>query len=220
MAIMLSVLIPTVPPRYRLLNRLLFDLERQMDEADLVDEIEILILGDNFERSIGDKRNELLEAANGKYVCFIDDDDTVHKEYCRKVVEALRGNDCDCVGYYKSDHTKIITASCKSSKNIFEFLKMPVKATLAKQIQFPDWSMLEDGVWGRRLFHSGLLKSEHFIDEVMYLYSREPKLSLSQSNYKKKGHIQTNHEYPWCEQPLKGYAVWIKGKPPCKLKMM
>lgn len=222
MAIMLSLLIPTVPPRHRLLNRLLFDLERQMDEADLADEIEILVLGDNFERTIGDKRNELLETASGKYVCFLDDDDTVHREYCKKVFEALRGNDYDCIGYYKwteKNKTRNVV-SCKNKRYSFDLPLMPTKAEIAKQFKFPNWNVLEDGWWGKKLFESGLLKNEHFIKEDMYFVSRDWGLSLSKDRYRKRRHIEVNNHYPWEIQPLKGYAVWIKGKPPCKLKMM
>jgi glycosyltransferase involved in cell wall biosynthesis len=53
-------------------------------------DIELLYLMDNRRRTVGAKRNALLNAACGDYVSFIDDDDMVAGDYVVRVLDALR----------------------------------------------------------------------------------------------------------------------------------
>jgi len=57
-----------------MLNTLLEELRRQCIENSALD-VEVLTSVDNKEKSTGRKRQELLEAATGKYIIFIDDDE-------------------------------------------------------------------------------------------------------------------------------------------------
>ena len=50
--------------------------------------VEILLLLDNKQRSIGKKREALVKLAQGQYVAFVDDDDSVHAEYVQSIVHA------------------------------------------------------------------------------------------------------------------------------------
>jgi glycosyltransferase involved in cell wall biosynthesis len=50
-------------------------LERQISICYAIDHIEVITLCDNKRRSIGAKRQALLNLAQGKYVTFLDDDD-------------------------------------------------------------------------------------------------------------------------------------------------
>jgi glycosyltransferase involved in cell wall biosynthesis len=80
----LSILIATMGKRKRdfaaLLNRL---------ESQLTNEVEVVALWNNGERSIGDIRQRLLESAKGDYVCFVDDDDEVPTYYCAEILNVL-----------------------------------------------------------------------------------------------------------------------------------
>jgi len=58
------------------LNRLLNLLNQQMT-IEFKKKVEILINIDDGSKQVGTKRNEILDSASGKYVCFIDDDDMV-----------------------------------------------------------------------------------------------------------------------------------------------
>ena len=69
----LSILIPSIPSRLEShLIPLIRELERQIKGHRT---IEIITLCDNKKRSIGAKRQALLNLAQGEYVCFLDDDD-------------------------------------------------------------------------------------------------------------------------------------------------
>lgn len=61
------------------------DLERQIGDLP----VEHLILIDNKQRSIGLKRDALVQSARGDYLAFVDDDDEVHPSYITKIIEAI-----------------------------------------------------------------------------------------------------------------------------------
>lgn len=89
----LSILICTMEKRAPMLNRLLDNLYGQLKELPRVAEIIV----DGGSGSIGEKRQRLLEAAKGKFVAFIDDDDEVVEDYVQRVVGALSSTpDADC----------------------------------------------------------------------------------------------------------------------------
>lgn len=58
---------------------------------------------------LSDARNFGMEKAVGKYLAFVDSDDFVHPDFCRKMVEAAEEEDldlviCDFYYYYSPDH--------------------------------------------------------------------------------------------------------------------
>ena len=61
-------------------------------------EVTILVDRDNFDRSMYEKRNRLVQAATAEYINFVDDDDDVSDEYVERVMEQLRKGP-DCVGF-------------------------------------------------------------------------------------------------------------------------
>jgi glycosyltransferase involved in cell wall biosynthesis len=77
----LSILIPTVPERFAQAAKLIEKLEKQNVEK----QAEILWFGDNRARTIGAKRNALLDAARGQYAAFVDDDDDVSDDYITSI---------------------------------------------------------------------------------------------------------------------------------------
>ena len=114
----LSILIPTVPTREKYLNRLLYNLEKQILENNLEDKIEIIIYKDNFEHSLGNKRNRLLELAKGKYSVIVDDDDQVSNNYCKLINEVIENTDDDQIGYdIEFSQKKWYFRSCNVSIN-------------------------------------------------------------------------------------------------------
>lgn len=82
----LSILIPAVFDRqsWLIYNHLL----SQADGKD----VEILALFDNRKRSIGAKRQALLDAANGDFICHLDDDDWVSDDYIDSLLGAISSN--------------------------------------------------------------------------------------------------------------------------------
>ena len=83
---LLSILIPTVPERADELEKLW---DRIMPQTKGLP-VEVLVLMDNCHRSIGLKRNALLDIAKGKYVAFCDDDDMVSADYCATLCDMAR----------------------------------------------------------------------------------------------------------------------------------
>jgi hypothetical protein len=67
----LSILIPSIPSRFDKAIGLYQKIVFLVGERD----IEILMLTDNKKRTIGEKREALKNASNGKYFMFVDDDD-------------------------------------------------------------------------------------------------------------------------------------------------
>jgi glycosyltransferase involved in cell wall biosynthesis len=51
--------------------------------------VEHLILSDNRARSIGEKRQSLVDIANGEYIAFCDDDDDVSDNYVFELLQAI-----------------------------------------------------------------------------------------------------------------------------------
>lgn len=83
-----SILIASVPERYHSAHKLLLSLLEHQSVARIPD-VELLYLLDNRRRSIGAKRNALLDSAHGEYVSFIDDDDEVAGDYVQKIRFAI-----------------------------------------------------------------------------------------------------------------------------------
>ena len=66
-----SILIAAIPERYHSVHGLLHSLLEQQSVARMQD-VELLYLMDNRRRSVGEKRNALLQLAHGDYLSFID----------------------------------------------------------------------------------------------------------------------------------------------------
>ena len=83
-----SILIAGIPDRYHTAQPLLYSLLEKQSVARMAD-VELLYLMDNKRRSVGAKRNALLDMAAGQYVSFIDDDDAVSDDYVRRIYRAV-----------------------------------------------------------------------------------------------------------------------------------
>ncbi len=83
-----SILISGIPERYHTVQPLLLSLLEHQAVARRPD-VELLYFLDNRRRSVGAKRNDLLTAARGEYVSFIDDDDEVAPNYVDLIYRAI-----------------------------------------------------------------------------------------------------------------------------------
>lgn len=147
--------------------------------------VEILIDKDNGEKSIGEKRNALLERATGEYVCFFDDDDIPSNDYIERVFDGINKcvDCCSLMGIIRIDNgsPEIFEHSIKykewktnSTGNIkyertINHLNV-IKSSIAKQFKFKEINHGEDRIWSEDIFKSGLIKSEHYINKVIYNY--------------------------------------------------
>jgi len=94
-----SILMLSIPERIDSMKAAVKHLQEQADSLGQGKAVEILVLLDNRSKSISEKRNDLLGAARGKYIAFLDDDDAVSKDYMSKILEAIDENDVDCISF-------------------------------------------------------------------------------------------------------------------------
>lgn len=83
-----SILIAGIPERFHMVQPLLYALLETQAVARRPD-VELLYLLDNRRRSVGAKRNDLMAAALGEYVSFIDDDDEVAPDYVERLYRTM-----------------------------------------------------------------------------------------------------------------------------------
>ena len=84
----LSVLILSLPNRLEKLSSLLSSLNKQCIRKP----VQVLYLGDNKSMTVGEKRNQILSIAKGRYISFVDDDDTISDDYVQKILDAIEDN--------------------------------------------------------------------------------------------------------------------------------
>ncbi len=184
----LSILICTLHRRKEYLKRLVEILKPQ-----ITNDIEALASIDNGEKSIGDKRQRLLEDATGEYIAFIDDDDIVSHNYINLVLKAVE-NKPDVIGIHLImkqvtglETEGIITGDtfhslkyntwydepipgnpqCKKYYRNPNHLN-PVKKELALKAGFPSINMCEDRQYSANLLP--YLKTEQYIEDPIYFY--------------------------------------------------
>ncbi|MCY9544679.1 glycosyltransferase family 2 protein [Paenibacillus alvei] len=173
----LSLLIPSVPERLSALSRLLADLHQQA----MGKPVEILVLIDNKKRTIGDKRNQLLKQAQGRFVAFIDDDDHVSPNYVDTLLEAIDQQPrADCIVF--DVQVKLNGIKDKLCKYGIEYQHghdehyyyrkpnhlMCYAKRVAIEHQFQDISYGEDDEWGGRC--AADIRLQHRIPQVLYTY--------------------------------------------------
>ena len=178
----LSLLICSLANRKDSLDRLLTVLGPQ-----LVEGVQVIINSDGGKKSVGQKRNELLDSAIGRYVSFIDDDDLISDDYVSLILDAIKNN-CDVVGIQllmTTDGEKECR-TCHSLKydkwwdekdpdrpGLRRYFRNPnhlnpVKRELASVVRFPDKDRGEDHDYSKRLLP--LLKTEAYIEKPVYYY--------------------------------------------------
>ncbi len=181
---LLSILTPTLIER-RVCFQLLQDkLQRQIREGAFSDHIEHLCFEDNRERSIGYKRNVLMDQAKGKFIVFVDDDDDVSDNYVSLICEVISNNpEIDCIGFrgtitFKGRHPHEFVQSLQyhrfSRKNGVYYRSLmhinPIRRDIAVQYRFEDISYSEDIDWIMGMIRDKTLSRECFIDQTLYFY--------------------------------------------------
>lgn len=163
----LSILIPTIPSRVSMFAELYHELNKQATYMNTfhytLGSIEILVDGSaaflDGGLSIGKKRQALVERATGKYLCFVDDDETVAPNYIETLVRLCQENSdvvtfrniskldgywclIDMSIHYENEEATPINTVRRRPWHI-----CPVKSMLAKSFQFDDVNYGEDWAW-------------------------------------------------------------------------
>jgi len=178
---LLSILICTLPSRQRMFDSLVRNLSKQVSDGDFYDEVELFSDAD-INKSIGDKRNDLLRLAQGKFIVFIDDDDQVDSEYISLIIKTIKSNqNIDCIGmrgiitFDGGNEQKWIISKAygKWYEDNGVYYRTPnhispVKRSIAVEKGFPNKSDGEDYDYSMAILP--LLKNEVMIDKEIYHY--------------------------------------------------
>ena|SRR3990167_10188319 len=177
----LSILIPSLISRAAQLNALRQDIDEQ--SVPYIGQVEVITCTDNGMRSIGDKRNELLQKAKGEYLCFIDDDDTISKDYLKLIFEKIQPDCCSLTGVITWDgvnpevfeHSIKYEAYKTNETGTPKYERYPnhlnvIRTSIARKFEFPKINHGEDTDFATQIFKSGLLKTEAVIPQTLYHY--------------------------------------------------
>ena len=186
-----SILIPTIPLREQMFQRLVEDLNHQISHAGLESRVQVVSLSDNRTLSIGAKRNRLVQMATGQYISFVDDDDRVSPDYVPQIFNVLLRKP-DVVGIVGEISTPFPLSNRKHKSMFYHTIKNkkyyrsmrgyerppnhlnPMRRDIALQYSFEDISMGEDTDWAMRICLGGMLKKEIFLPRVIYYYDFQP----------------------------------------------
>lgn len=178
---LLAILIPTTPDRQQLLDRVVAQLNAQRAGKDVI----LIINEDNYQKTTGRKRNELLDSAreqSASHIAFVDSDDLIGPNYIERNMEAVNGN-YDCAElwgqYYENGkqmnpfHHSIAHDHWWQDEKFY--YRNPnhlncIKLDLLKDIRFQDKTIGEDGHYSIDLQKAGVLKNEYPIKEIIYYY--------------------------------------------------
>lgn len=195
----LTICIPTIEERKELFESLYTKVMTQV-QAGGYEDIEVIVAKDNKEISIGLKRNQLLMIASGEYVVMIDDDDDIAPDYVSSIMTALESGP-DCVGFRiecSGTDGKTADASNRYSDwadntNGFDYVrtpyqKTPIRTEIALAIGYKDVRFGEDCDFSKRLKKSGLIRTESYIDKVLYYYRFKYENPETKYGFNRDGH--------------------------------
>jgi glycosyltransferase involved in cell wall biosynthesis len=174
----LTVLIPTTPSRFALLNTLLGVFAKQIRDTT----IEVIIYPDQHTHTIGEKRNSLLEQARGKFLVFVDDDDMIHPQFCETLNRIIvHKPNIEYIGYgmkryfdgvqQSTAYRSIKYPRCYHDEHgSYRHISHtnPILSSIAKQFKFLPINKGEDTDWCKKIFKSKKIKHEFFYNGWMY----------------------------------------------------
>lgn len=177
---LLSILIPTLPERFKYLNRLQAILQPQIDKHPNL--VEILYHDAGRSYTTGEKRNNLLARAEGDYVVSVDDDDIVASTYVQDIIQSIVTHSPDVVtfrGWMTTDGSARVDFVIKLGEayearggKYYRFPNhlCPMRRELVKDFKFPAVTQGEDYAWALQINNAGVLKTESHIDKELYHY--------------------------------------------------
>ena len=177
----ISILICTTPSRQEFFASLMEDIEKFKQQVS----IKVQVLFDSrTDISIGQKRNDLITRARGKYSGFVDDDDKITSGYLKVIETAINsGSDYDCIafngryyvqGQYRKPfyHSLKYTSWFEDENGYYRNPNHlnPMKTSIMKAILFQHISFQEDLDFATRLTNSGLINTEYSHSILQYHY--------------------------------------------------
>ena len=185
MNIQLSILTPTIPSRKEQLSKLSEKIAKQSNDLA----VEHLSFADNRTRTIGAKRQALLDIARGEYIAFVDDDDDIEPDYVSEILLAIQqGPDVitfEQNSYYNGAFSKVVFG-LNNRDEPFQpngiTLRAPWhvcvwKRELVKTCQFGESNYGEDIIWSRQA--RARIKTSLHIDKTLCTYRHDAALTAA-----------------------------------------
>ena len=181
----LSILIPSIPSRFDKLLATYNQIASMCEGKD----IEVLAFTDNKKRTIGEKRDALVQMSNGKYVMFVDDDDTLLSvdeiyEATLEDVDVITFKQ-ECLNADKSTFVvdfglgNIIEHNKDENGNYIDCKRPPFHVCAwhkkYKEFRFPNVNYGEDWAWVEQFVKYA--QTEVHIDKVLHKYNFDPKVT-------------------------------------------
>lgn len=182
---LLTVGVVSIPERSATLSALLADLNRQAEGKP----VEVLVLTDNKQSTVGRKRDFIVQMAKGQYLSMVDDDDEVAPDYVDSILAAIRENpgvdvvtfnilirgDMEGVTYYSEDNRDDLDAGI--------FYRKPNhlcawSTEIARKIRYRDVSYGEDHDWGTAA--RTMIRERVNIPRNLYVYNMRQQASQAQ----------------------------------------
>lgn len=177
-----SILILTQPSREEFLKRLMTVLvpQTRKNGPERFNQVEILTRTFDKSMELGENRQALIEKSHAEYINFVDDDDLVPSDYVPTILPLLDG--VDYIGYRVQ-----CTVDGQRMAPTFHSLKYgkwsqdaagyyrdishinPIRRELALMAKMSG-GFGEDERWATALRATGQVRTEHYIDRVMYQY--------------------------------------------------
>lgn len=186
---LLSILIPSIPERKELLDKLLIELNCQITEcSDLINYGHIEILVENGQtflnggRSIGKKRQLLLDNATGKYILYLDDDENISPNYIETMLRLCSEDKDVCTFraiiklkyYWGLVDMRLLYKENDQATPEFIIRRTPwhinaIKTEFAKLYSFEDKNNAEDYVWMEKVLTH--CTTEAHTDRILFQYN-------------------------------------------------
>lgn len=181
----LSILTPSVPSRVdNSLKTLMEKIDKQIKENNLEKKVEHLIFIDNKIRTVGRKRDNLVQSAVGQFIAFVDDDDDISDDYVLEIVNAIKNNsDVDVITfkqdcYIENYPRSVANFGLKNEQQPYSpgtvFTRKPYhicawNRLLAKNYNVPSNNICEDQGWVCQMWD--VAKTEYHIDKILHTYN-------------------------------------------------
>jgi glycosyltransferase involved in cell wall biosynthesis len=193
--IVISILIPTIPERKDIFTKLYKNVFDQIELCNVTHPVlgfcEILFDDDKKViyggKTVGKKRNDLVQRAEGKYLCFLDDDDEIPSNYIETLLR-MAMSDSDILTFRSLFKCDLYWSVCDMGLNypieeatpegIFKrppFHICPVKSEFAQQFNFPDKNNAEDWEWMSQVLT--LVTTEEKTNVILHQYNHSQKTS-------------------------------------------
>lgn len=186
---MLSILIPTLPARYEMFKALSNKVNEQVTFCDTVHPtlgvVQILVNGEPSFRdggpSIGEKRQRLLDAATGRYVCYLDDDEDIAPDYVETLLRLCnQGQDvCTFNSFVKvKDFWGLVKMDLNNPNDQMTDIGVtrrtpwhicPIRRVYAQASRFNNANAAEDSDWLSRVLP--LCKTQAYVDKIIHIYN-------------------------------------------------